>query len=57
MKLNEATVQLVITGLWFLLVVPTVVWWSESTLWIGIMSIYAIVVSHYTAYLAAKKKK
>jgi hypothetical protein len=39
---------------WLLLVVPTVLWWRESVFWISLMSIYAVVVSHATAWQAAR---
>jgi len=44
----------VATLAWLLLVVPTVVWWRESVFWISLMSIYAVVVSHATAWQAAR---
>ncbi len=37
---------------WALLVVPTVVWWHNSILWIGFMSIYAIEATHFAAWRA-----
>lgn len=40
--------------LWIGLVVPTVLVWSKSILWIGFMSVYAIVVAHYTAWRALR---
>lgn len=40
--------------LWGLLTIPTVLIWKESILWIGFMSIYAIIVSHVTGWDAAK---
>jgi hypothetical protein len=32
----------------------TVIWGAESILWVGIMSAYALVVSHLAAYDAAR---
>jgi hypothetical protein len=43
--------------LWGLLVIPTVLIWKESILWIGFMSIYAIIVSHLTGWDAAKAEQ
>jgi hypothetical protein len=37
---------------WALLIIPTVVFWHDSILWIAFMSIYAIVVSHFAAWRA-----
>lgn len=39
---------------WLALVIPTVVFWRASVLWVAILSIWANVISHYTAYLAAR---
>lgn len=40
--------------LWLALAVPTLLWWKDSVLWVGIMSIYA---NHKTAYGAWKADK
>jgi hypothetical protein len=40
---------------WALMFIPTALWWSESILWIGTMSIYAIVVGHWSAVEAARE--
>lgn len=42
------------TLVWLALIVPTLVWWRDSLVWIVLMSIYAIVVSHATAWQAAR---
>jgi hypothetical protein len=49
--------HLILTWGWVLLIVPTVLWWKESILFIGIVSVYANVVSHWTAYQAARAEK
>jgi len=49
--------HLILTWCWVLLIVPTVLWWKESILFIGIVSVYANVVSHWTAYQAARAEK
>lgn len=50
-------IQLALTIIWSLLIIPTIIWWRNSIAWVGFMSIYAIVVSHYAAYEAAKAAK
>lgn len=40
--------------LWATLVVPTLLFWSRSVLWVALLSIWANLVSHYTAWLAAR---
>jgi hypothetical protein len=49
--------HLILTWCWVLLIVPTIFWWKESILFIGIVSVYANVVSHWTAYQAARAEK
>ena len=49
--------HLILTWLWVLLIIPTVLWWKESILFIGIVSVYANAVSHWTAYQAARAEK
>lgn len=42
------------TGLWILLVIPTVFILRQSVFWVSLMSIYAIIVTHWTGFSAAK---
>lgn len=44
----------VMTVVWLVLVVPSLIWWKDSILWVVAMSWYAIVVSHATAWQAAR---
>jgi hypothetical protein len=44
----------VATLIWLALITPTLIWWRNSVPWITLMSIYAIVVSHATAWQAAR---
>ena len=46
--------HLALTLVWLVLIVPTVLWWKDSVPWVSLMSIYAIVVSHATAWQAAR---
>jgi hypothetical protein len=46
--------HLVATAAWMVAVVPTVLWWRESILWIAFMSLWANVVGHWSAYQAAR---
>lgn len=39
-----------LTAAWFLLVIPTVLWWHDSVLWVGLISCYANAVGHFAAY-------
>lgn len=42
------------TLVWLVLVVPTVLWWRDSILWVGLMSVWANVATHYSAYVSAR---
>jgi len=39
---------------WLALVMPTVLVWHSSILWVALLSIWANVISHFTAYIAAR---
>jgi hypothetical protein len=43
-----------LTIVWALTVVPTVLWWRESILWVALISVYANVVGHWSAWQAAR---
>lgn len=40
--------------LWLLLVIPTLLWWRDSILWVSFMSLYANVAAHWGAAQAAE---
>lgn len=39
---------------WLLALIPTLLWWKDSILWVAAMSLYANVVGHASAQEAAK---
>lgn len=39
---------------WALLVIPTLLWWNQSILWVAFMSLYANFVGHASAAEAAE---
>jgi hypothetical protein len=43
-----------LTIVWAAAVIPTVLWWRESILWIGLISCYANFVGHWSAWQAAR---
>ena len=43
-----------VAATWLSLAVPTLLWWSNSILWIQFMSLYANVASHWAAAEAAE---
>lgn len=42
------------TVVWLTLVIPTLLWWSKSILWVGLMSVWANVASHFGAWQGAR---
>jgi hypothetical protein len=46
----------VMTPVWFLLIVPTVLFWSESVLWVALISCYANAVGHFSAWQATRSE-
>ncbi|AKZ73969.1 hypothetical protein [Enterobacter roggenkampii] len=40
--------------IWFILTIPSVIWWKNSVLWVIIISIYANIVGHLSGYSAAR---
>jgi hypothetical protein len=53
---SDRQVHLLLLFVWVLLLVPTIIWWRDSILWVAFMSLYAIITSHWGAYEAAKAK-
>lgn len=41
------------TGFWCLMAIPCIVLWRSSVLFVAIISLWANVISHYTAWVAA----
>lgn len=54
--MTDRQVHLVLLSVWAVLLIPTLIWWRDSILWVAFMSLYAIVTSHWGAYEAAKAK-
>lgn len=52
-----AKFHLTLALVWAMLTIPTLLWWKNSILWVSLMSIYAIVISHLAAYSAAHAEK
>lgn len=47
-------IHLTFAIVWALMAVPTVLLWADSVLYIGLISVYAIVIAHLAAYDAAR---
>lgn len=56
-RLDAFPTQLVFTIVWATAGTAASIHWSNSILWVSLISIYAIVISHWTAHLAWKAKR
>lgn len=43
--------------LWCLTIIPTLLWWRESVLWVAFASIYANAITHMTAWQASRTEE
>lgn len=50
-------VHAVATVAWFAAVVPTVVWWKDSVLWVALMSCWANAAAHFSAWQGARSEE
>jgi hypothetical protein len=53
----EVRVHFVLIFVWAGLIIPTILWWKESILWVAFMSLYANIAGHWAAFDAAKTEK
>ncbi len=42
---------------WILLIPPTLIWWKDSILWVLIISLYANIIGHFSAYQAVRAEE
>ena len=54
MLTRASKVHIGLTAFWALMMVPTILFFKDSVLWVSIVSIYALVASHWSAYEAAQ---
>ena len=52
-----ARFHLVMTFVWIAALIPTMLYWRESVLWVAFMSLWANVASHHAAYTAARTEE
>lgn len=55
--LHSATFHLVMSYLWMFMIIPTLLWWKSSILWVAAMSLYANFIGHWSAYQAARAER
>lgn len=51
-----ARFNLIFTFVWIALTAPSLLWWKDSILWVILISIWANIVGHFSAYLAARSE-
>jgi hypothetical protein len=49
--------HLALTLGWVIAIIPTSLWWKTSILWVGLMSCYANVAGHWSAYQASRAEQ
>ncbi len=49
--------HLVMAGVWAVLVIPTLLVWADSVLWVAFLSLYANFASEIAAYHATNAEK
>lgn len=45
------------TVVWLLLIIPSLIWWKDSILFVILISLWANVASHWASYQAAHAEK
>jgi hypothetical protein len=55
--IKASTIHLALTVAWLLAIIPTLIWWRDSILWVAFMSAYANLVGHASAYQASRAKE
>lgn len=49
--------HLTMTIIWALMIIPTALWWKDSILWVGLMSVYACVMGHWSSYQGSRAER
>jgi hypothetical protein len=47
----------VMTVIWVMLTIPTLLWWRDSILWVLIMSLWSNASTHWGAWQAARAEQ
>lgn len=50
---TQKRIHLTFVGVWLLAIVPTLTIWGASVKWVGFISVWALVMAHFCAYLTA----
>jgi hypothetical protein len=52
--LHSRGFHLCMTVFWLTMIIPTVIWWKNSVLWVALMSVYACMTTHWSSYQGAR---
>lgn len=44
----------VMTIFWVVMTIPTVLWWHDSILYVALISVYALIIGHWSAWQASR---
>lgn len=47
---KQRVYHLVMMGVWAVLVIPTLLWWKNSVLWVAFLSLYANFAAEFSAW-------
>jgi hypothetical protein len=46
-----------LTLMWALLIIPTLLWWKDSILWVSLMSLWANIAAHFAAWQGTRAEE
>jgi len=49
--------HVVLTAAWLLAIVPTLLWWKDSVLWVALMSCWANAAGHFAAWQGSRAEE
>lgn len=49
--------HLIAVAVWTVLLVPTLLVWKDSVLWIALMSVWANIMGHFASYMGARAER
>jgi hypothetical protein len=56
-RINAAVLHYCAAAAWVLLIIPTLIWWAQSVLWVAALSLYANMASHLSAAKASQAEQ
>jgi hypothetical protein len=52
-----AKLHATLTVVWVFLIAPTLLWWRDSVLWVALMSLWANIAAHWSAWQGARAER